>query len=247
MLRRNELVRGGEERELMATLSTAQMITAVRDTFGEDSTTASQVTDTQILAFLNRRMRELCADSNVLVSGWTASTVNGQQQYSVPPEYTSVEKIDLYRTTLDLAKWELDKVSLRQIDVTKPTGTPVRFAVWGLNVSGDNSPAFWLDPIPSGSGTNDLICYGRQLPKVLVSGGQGPEVRDRWVDAVVDGAVGLVYRRLAEGSRESIALADRYEQIWQDHKRAGLEYITLDLYSPGMPRDTMGYTSGRRG
>lgn len=227
-------------------LTTAQMVTAVRDTFGEDSTTATQASDTQILAFLNRRMRELCADSNVLVSGWTASTVAAQQQYSVPPEYTSVEFIQLYRTTLDNAKWELSKCSIREIDPTKATGTPIKFAVWGLNVSGDNSPAFWLDPIPVASGSNDLICYGRQLPKVMVSGGQGPEVRDRWQDAVVDGAVGLVYRRLADSSKEAIGMADRYEQIWQGHKKAGLEYITLDLHSPGYPRDTMNYTSPRR-
>lgn len=231
----------------MATLSTAQMVTAVRDTFGEDSTTATQVTDTQILAFLNRRMRELCADSNVLVSGWTASTGAAQQQYSVPPEYTSVEAIRIYTTTGTQQKQWLRKVALVETDPSAPAGIPYSFAVWGLNVSGDNSPAFWLDPVPSTSGTNDLVCYGRQLPKVLVSGGQGPEVRDRWVDAVVDGAVGLVYRRLAEGSRESIAMSDRYEQIWRAHKSAGLEYISMDLYSPGMPRDTMGYTSGRRG
>jgi hypothetical protein len=150
----------------------------------------------------------------------------------------------MYRTTGDMAQWWLKKIVLTQTDPRVTTGTPSRFAVWGLNVSGDNSPAFWLDPVPVASGSNDLICYGRQLPKALVSGGQGPEVRDRWQDAVVDGAVGLVYRRLSEGNRDAAAMASFYDRIWKEHKSAGLEAITLDIYAPGEAVDTMGYTLG---
>jgi hypothetical protein len=186
------------------------MVTAVRDGFGEDSTTSTGVSDAQILKFLNKRMRELCADTNVLVSGWTTSTVASQEWYSVPPEYTSVEGIRIYRTSGDGAKWWLGKRAFLETDPTLTTGTPTRFAVWGLNVSGDNSPAFKLDPIPSASGTNDLICMGRQLPKIMVSGEQGPEVRARWQDAVVDGAIADCFMRVAESNREAMALADRY-------------------------------------
>jgi hypothetical protein len=188
-------------------------------------------------------MRELCADSNVLVSGWTTSTVAGQEWYSVPPEYTSVEAIRIYRTTGDGAKWWLTKRALIETDPTLTQGTPTMFGVWGLNVSGDNSPAFKLAPIPSASGTNDLICMGRQLPKTMVSAGQGPEVRARWQDAVVDGAIADCFMRVAESNREAMALADRYSARWQQHKAEGLEYITLDIYSPQHPRDTMGYSA----
>lgn len=186
--------------------TTAELITAVRSQFGEDSTSDTAVTDTQVLAFLNRAMREICADSNVLVSGWTASTVASQQQYSVPPEYTTVEAIRIYTTTGTQQQEWLRKVALVETDARAAMGIPSRFAVWGLNVSGDNSPAFWLDPVPATSGTNDLVCYGRQLPKTMVSGGQGPEVRQRWQDACVDGALSFIYRRLGNASREAVAL-----------------------------------------
>jgi hypothetical protein len=219
------------------------MVTAVRDGFGEDSTTATAASEAQILRFLNKRQRELCADSNVLVSGWTTSTIASQEWYSVPPEYTSVEAIRIYRTTGDGAKWWLSKVTLVETDPGLATGTPTRFGVWGLNVSTDNSPAFKLNPIPVASGTNDLVCYGRQLPKTMVSGAQGPEVRARWQDAVVDGAIADCFMRVAEGSREALAMADRYSARWEAHKRAAIDYITLDIYSPQNPRDTMGYTT----
>src|SRR5688572_19050128 len=138
------------------------MITAVRDAFGEDSTTATQASTAQILAFLNRCQVELCADSNILVSAWTTSTVSGQQLYTVPPEYTSVEEIHFYDTTRG-QRW-LDKCGIGDLDPTLPPGPPNRFSVWGANSSGDNSPTFWLDPIPNFSGSSDLTCYGRQLP-----------------------------------------------------------------------------------
>jgi hypothetical protein len=223
-------------------VTTAEMVTLVRTRMGEDSTTATQVTDPQILAFLNERMAELCADTNVLVSGWTASTVLSQQQYSVPSEYTSVEAIQIYRTTGDSKKEWLRKVPLIDTDAARSPGSPDKFAVWGLNVSGDNSPAFWLDPIPDANGSSDLVCYGRQLPKTMVSGGQGPEVRLRWQYLGVDGALELCYLRMAEGSPTTIALADRMHGLWEAGKMKAMEYITLDLCAPGYARDTMGYS-----
>jgi hypothetical protein len=221
--------------------TTAELVTAVRTQFGEDSTTDTAATDAQILSFLNRAMREICADSNILVSGWTASTVAAQQQYSVPPEYTSVERISIYTTTGTQQQQWLRKVSLVETDPRRPLGIPQRFAVWGLNVSGDNSPAFWLDPVPATSGTNDLICHGRQLPKTMVSGGQAPEVRQRWQDAIVDGALSYLYRRLGNSSSEAVALSRDYTALWRMHKDEAKLYIETDIYSAGRRQDTEGY------
>lgn len=221
-------------------MTTAEMVTAVRDAFGEDSTTATQITDAQILKFLNRAQKELASDSDILVSAWTTSTVSGQQIYSVPPEYTSVERILFSDTTH--GKWWLVKMGIGDLDPGQAQGTPVRFAVWGANVSGDNSPAFWLDAIPNFSGTNDLTCYGRQLPKTMVSGGQGPEMRDRWQYACVNGAVAYTYQRLAAGDPTLIPLLDRAMAIWNKDKSQAEEQ-TIDVTNPLIPRDTMGYTA----
>ena len=219
------------------------MITLVRSRFGEDSTTATQVSDAQILALLNQKQVEICADSNILVSAWTTSTVSGQRLYTVPPEYTTVEEIAFYDTTH--GKLWLDKVPVNALDPSLTAGAPQRFAVWGANSSGDNSPTFWLDPIPNFSGASDLTCYGRQLPKTMVSGGQAPEVRLRWQYAVVNGAVADIYLRLAAGDTTLLPLADRAERTWQSDKKDAGDSIYVELQTPGRIRDTMGY-AGRR-
>lgn len=223
--------------------TTAELITLVRDQLGEDSVTDTQVSPAQLLSFMNRAARELCADTNAFVSGWTASTVASQQIYSVPPEYTSVEAIRIYQTVAPNQQMWLRKMSLVETDARAAPGTPNSFAVWALNVSGDNSPAFWLDPVPATSGTNDLICYGRQLPKTMVSGGQAPEMRQRWQDAIIDGTLALIYRRFAGSSREAVALARDYTSLWTMHKDAASLVAATEAYSPGRARDTEGYTN----
>lgn len=227
-------------------MTTAQLVTYVRQEWGQTAADSGGVLDADIVAYLNMRQTELCADSDILVSGWTASTLAGQQQYSVPPEYTSVEAIQLYQTTGGMGQYWLEKIDLVDVDPTLTAGNPVAFAKWGLNVSGSNSPAFWLVPIPTSAtvAANDLRCFGRQLPQTMVSGGQGPEVRLRWQYAIAHGALVTIYNRIAATKRDYIALADRMEATWQKDKSEAQAQELLDTYKPGVAKDTMGYKFG---
>jgi hypothetical protein len=225
-------------------MTTAEMVTLTRDQIGEDSTTATQITDAQILKFLNKKMAELCADAELLPSTFTTSTVAGQQLYNVPPEYISIQAIQIYRTTGDSQKEWLTRVDIDDLDPALATGTPFQWANWGANLSGDNSPVFCLDPIPLASGTSDLIVHCYQYPKTMVSGGQAPEVRLRWQYACVDGATADAFLRLASGDGTLLAMCDRWTLKWNEAKKAAVEWAMLDLYSPRPAKNTMGY--GRR-
>lgn len=232
------MVRDCEGRQLS---TTAELVTLVRDQMGEDSTTATQITDAQILKFLNKKMAEICADSEMLPSTFTTSTVESRQLYNVPTEYISIQGIQIYRTTGTNQKEWLEKCDIDELDPTFSTGNPRRWANWGANLSGDNSPVFCLDPIPDASGTSDLIVHCYQLPKTMVSGGQAPEVRQRWQYACVDGATAEALLRVAGGDGTLLSLADRWEVKWREAKKAAIEWAMLDLYAPRPARDTMGY------
>lgn len=225
-------------------MTTAELVTLTRDQVGEDSTTATQVTDAQILKFLNKKMAELCADAELLPSTFTTSTVASQQLYNVPPEYISIEAIQIYRTSGNNQKEWLTRVDIDDLDPAFTTGIPFQWANWGANLSGDNSPVFALDPIPDTSGTSDLIVHCYQYPKTMVSGGQAPEVRLRWQYACVDGATADVFLRLASGDGTLLAMHDRWNARWQEAKKNAIEWAMTDLYSPRPAKDTMGY--GRR-
>lgn len=230
-------------------MTTAEMMTAVRDLMGEDSVTATQVSPTQVLSFLNARMAELCADTDANVSAWYTDTVSGQSDYSVPPEYTGVEKIVFCDE--QQGKWWLTKCEVEDLDPTLVPGPPHQFAVWGANVSGDHSSIFILDSIPDFTAAppsgvpGNLQCFGRQYAKLMVSGGQGPEVdlREQWT--VIYGAVASCFLRFAEGSPTCLQLADRWEAKWERGKKQAMDRVAVDVRSPRRAVDSMGYSRGR--
>jgi hypothetical protein len=76
----------------------------------------------------------------------------------------------------------------------------------------------------------------------MVSGGQGPEIRQRFQNALVVGAVADVCFRLAPGDSQFLAMGDRYEARWRDAKKEAEEQNTQDLYKAQQARDNMGYT-----
>jgi len=230
-------------------MTTAEMMTAVRDLMGEDSITATQASPTQILNFLNARMAELCTDTDANVSAWYTTTVSGQSDYSVPPEYTGVEKILFCDDTY--GKQWLTKAEVEDLDPALSGGPPNQFAVWGANVSGDHRSIFILDPIPNFAADvpatipGNLQCFGRQYAKTMISGGQGPEVdlREQWT--VVYGAVAFCYLRFAEGSPTCLQLADRYTAMWEKGKKEAMNRVAVDIRSPRRAVDSAGYARGR--
>lgn len=79
--------------------TTDELVTAFRDAFGEDATTAppSVVSPTQIIGFLNQAQREICWEGDILLSCAVAGTVAGQPTYSLPPDYLRASAVFIDR------------------------------------------------------------------------------------------------------------------------------------------------------
>jgi len=79
--------------------TTDELVTAFRDAFGEDETTAppSVVSQTQIVSFLNQAQRELCWEGDILLSCAVGGTVAGQPTYSLPPDYLRASAVFIDR------------------------------------------------------------------------------------------------------------------------------------------------------
>jgi hypothetical protein len=168
----------------------------------------------------------------------TASTVADQQEYSVPTDFFSVEGVRWTDTTG--AKHWLTPIKIRQL--SDETGDPCKYAEWGLNVSGANSPAIWLDPIPDASGSSDLEIYIKAMPLTMVSGGQAPEVPVAWQDSLVAYACWKVYRRRG---KEWVSMAREAQAEWMEWLRQAERWSsTIVTDVPFRSNDTMGAMSG---
>jgi len=163
-----------------------------------------------MVRFLNIAQRNLCAEGDIMLSHWTASTVASQEEYSVPSDFLNGSAVFLYNTTTG-HKVKLKPITVHQRDPNKTTGNPLYYYIHGLNVSSVNSYSIGLNPIPSTSGTSDLELWGRQQPLTMVTGGQAPEIMTPWQDYLVAYAAWACYMRRGPDFK---AMADDMWAIW---------------------------------
>lgn len=193
--------------------------------------------------FLNLAQRELTADSDLLRSCWTGSTVASQEQYTVMANYHKVQAVFLYRTTADATKILLSPMDILDRDPAKGTGIPDSYYIGGINVSGSNSFYIGLNPIPAISGSQDIEVHGRRIPLTMVSAGQAPEVLPQFQDGLIDGALKQIYERLASTDMRLLPMLDRAQARWMEWKKQAENYSMDPLLDRPLPiRDTMGYT-----
>lgn len=222
--------------------TTATLISWVRDAIGVD--TAGYVSDTQILNWLNIAQRQLCVQGGIQYTSETATTVAGQEQYSVPGDYSKIMAVYLYHTTGDKAQKALFPMSVAERDPRLGQGTPDSFYIHGANVSGDNSFVIGLSPIPDANNAgSNLEIWIRQIPKDMTTSGQNPESMLQWQDCLIHFAAARAFTRLSTADPGKAALADREMAIWETWlKRArkfqspmalGIPTRRLITYTPG--------------
>lgn len=209
---------------------------------GEDSSTASLVSNAQIVRLLNEGQRKLCWEAPILMTCATASTVASQEQYSLPSDYLKMDTVFIYQTTGNNQKLRLTPITARQRDPVKNTGGSYYYYIWGINVSGVNSYYVGLNPIPDSNGSSDLEIYYHQLPLTMVDGGQGPEVPTQWQDALISYALWKIYRR---AGRDFANMRDEAKAEWTDWLAKARRYVNpLQRDIPTTVDDTAGYYTG---
>lgn len=164
-----------------------------------------------MVRWLNIAQRNLCAEGNIMISGWTGSTVSGQETYTVMSDFLRILSVNIYNTTNGV-KVKLRPIDLQARDPNKTQGTPAFYYITGLNVSGVNSYAIGLNPIPNFTGSSDLEVRGRQQPLTMVTGGQAPEIMTPWQDYLIAYAANRCYVRRG---KEWGQMADRMWAEWE--------------------------------
>lgn len=194
-----------------------------------------------MVRWLNMAQRNICAEGNILISNWYASTVASQETYTVPSDFLRVLAVFIYNTTTG-TKRKLRPIDIQMRDPAKNTGSPAFYYVGGINVSGVNSYMLGLNPIPSSSGSSDLELYGRQQPLTMVAAGQAPEIMTPWQDYLVAYAANRVYMRRGPSYA---SMADRMWAEWERGIQKAKEFKNplMEDWPTTIP-DAAGYGSG---
>jgi hypothetical protein len=226
--------------------TTAELITAIRDQFGEDTEATSAVTNNQILGFANQAQREICWNGNILLTCASTKCTAGQEEYPVPGDYLKICSVSIYRA--DGLKVNLKPISVQERDAANPqSDRQWAYYVWGVNANGVNEYHIGLQEIPATTAlVDDLHIWYRQAPSTMTLAGVSPEIPDHFQDCLIDGALLRVYGRLAPRDAKWLALYDRKVASWRAWLLEAKRYVNpLGFDQPRQIRDTAMYSVDR--
>lgn len=143
-------------------LTVADIAIRVKRQFGDEY--GAQITDADILRWVNDAMRDIALRNNLLEVKAVTATVADQQDYTLPSDLLTLHSVrygtdKLASMTLQEADAFLDKSSA--------TGIPMHYSVWGRTIS--------LYPRPANATTSLNIYYTRQ-PLVVSTNADTPEI-----------------------------------------------------------------------
>lgn len=137
----------------------------VKRQFGDESGT--QITDADILNWLNEGQKEIARQTGVLQARLVTDSVADQSEYAIPTNFISIRRAAFNGKVLQtITLEELDTVS----DTWKNQGSgyPQRFLVWGNTIV--------LYPAPSTDVDEALEIYYIKYPDVLETPTDIPEI-----------------------------------------------------------------------
>lgn len=121
------------------------------------------------------------------------------------------------------------------------TGNPTHYYIHGANLSGVNSYILGLNAVPSASGTNDIMLYGKQLPLTMVSGGQAPEVHTAFQDALPAYAEWMIQKRRGRDWQNQANAAGAEWERWIQKAQTWTNPLMMDF--PTQIPDIAGLTT----
>lgn len=152
----------------------SEIATRVKRQFGDEG--GAQITDADIIRWVNDAQTEIALASDLLQVSATTATVAGTQKYTVPP--------NLF--ILRAAKWKglkLQPISMEDADATmiantSPAGDPTQFWQFARQI--------YLWPIPSANGSTDLTLYYTRQAVQVTATSDTPELPVQYHPRIVE-------------------------------------------------------------
>lgn len=163
----------------------SDIITRVRRSFGDNNSV--EVTDSDIIRWINDGMREITYQLELLQVKATAATVAGTSNYDLPGDLLKLHSIKWQGSQLQFVSLEQAEQLIPYKDNTAqfPTGTPTHYWVWGQQL--------YLYPAPSSAGSADLEAYYNRYPVEIASPTDTPELPTIYHNRIVEYCMAQAY------------------------------------------------------
>lgn len=172
-------------------MNLGEIKTRVYRTFGDES--AVQVTDADIVRWVNDGQRKICLENEgMLQSSTTTSIVANQQTYSLPADLLVLRSLQ-YKRTGDTSFYKLRYLSMQEFDEWIDGWNGTTYNSNDSTVYTVYAGEIILFPIPEQSGTNNLKIYYSAQPTDVANDNDNPSLPVIYHNALVDYCLSQAY------------------------------------------------------
>jgi len=168
-------------------LTVQEIFTRVHRTFGDEA--QAQLTQADIIRWINDAQREIAVNNNALQVKTTANSVAQQQSYSLPAGILRLHSVRYNGIAMESRTLEQMDELLGTMDQTVaqgyPTGTPQYYYVWAGQIN--------LYPAPDTAIANGLTIYYTREPAVVANLSDTPELPDQYHNRIVEYCLARAY------------------------------------------------------
>lgn len=206
----------------MATLTVQEIFTRVQRSFGDEA--QAQITQADLVRWINDAMREIANNNNLLQVKATANTTNGVSAYALPVGIARLYSVKFRGLALEAISLAQADELIGSIDLTVaqgfPVGTPSHYWIWAGQIN--------LYPAPDTTATTDLTLYYTRQATPVANLGDVPEVPEQYHNRIVEYCMARAYEL-----DENFFIANMKDQSFQanvDKIRQDESWKNQELY-----------------
>lgn len=157
-------------------MNSSDIATRVKRTFGDES--GVQITDADIIRWINDGMREIASNNDVLQVKGTLSSVSGQQAYNQPADCLTLRSLWYKNIKLDYMTIAQAEESIVNMGTsTAPSGDPTLYWIWADVIN--------MYPIPADSTAAQITVFYTRTPVDVVNLGDAIDLPVAYHNALV--------------------------------------------------------------
>jgi len=198
----------------------SDIIARVRRTIGD--TNSVEVTDADIIRWINDGMREIVIASELLQTKSFTAPLANVSHYQLPTDILKTHSLKYKGVSLDFVSLEqAEKLFPNKDDASSyPSGTPTHYWIWGGEL--------YLYPAPDFTGTNEIVLYYNRTPAEVAVSGDTPEIPSAYHNRLVEYCMAQAYE-LDENMASSSAKMQQFQGNLQN-MRSLSEWENQDFY-----------------
>lgn len=164
-------------------LTVGEIAIRVKRAFGDEA--GAQITDADIIRWLNDAMRDIAINNDLLQVKATSDAFAGISEYHIPLDMLTLRSAKFRGHLLKPYSIQEANEHIQGHDGEEPRGTPTHYWIWSNTIN--------LFPTPSADATGQLMLYYTRQPIAVTVAGDVPELPAPYHNRLVEYCIAQAY------------------------------------------------------